>query len=329
MERRWGRVSGYVLQTTWQWGNHVSTKRICHSHPSHLHFKRKVEAWLPATEKGLDLFPDSSRFSCPDFGVSAGFSSPYCPAFAVGQSGRSWVPSAEWFGDPCSLYSQGSAVLCFWSDAAFANNEVHKTQGGWLLGLASKDLSKGEDVNNFPVHCIGWKLYRLPRVVSSTLSQVKHKLLLQLPVWLNGVCCSWQNVLMAPFRLEQSLEVLQRRQLVRITDCRSLYDHPISLGSGGTLDDKRTALDVAIRKVCPWTLSLCHIFEAEKFLCTSVFQCQNSFSTHCSNGAGVKPITLQCSLISWVVILRQARGEWVHSDVFSSSVILIWWSTSA
>ena len=54
-----------------------------------------------------------------------------------------------------------------------------------------------------------------------------------------------------PFRLEQSLEVLQRRQLVRITDCHSLYDHPISLGSGGTLDDKRTALDVAIRKVCP------------------------------------------------------------------------------
>ena len=31
-----------------------------------------------------------------------------------------------------------------------------------------------------------------------------------------------------------------------MTDCRSLYDHLTSLGSGGVLDDRRTAIDIAI-----------------------------------------------------------------------------------
>ena len=58
-------------------------------------------------------------------------------------------------------------TICFWSDAAFANGEDHKTQGGWLMSLTSKDISQGTDV---PVHCTGWKSYKLPRVVSSTFS---------------------------------------------------------------------------------------------------------------------------------------------------------------
>lgn len=38
----------------------------------------------------------------------------------------------------------------------------------------------------------------------------------------------------------------QRRPPVGMTHCRSLYDHLVSLGSGGTLDDLRTAIDIAI-----------------------------------------------------------------------------------
>ena len=49
-------------------------------------------------------------------------------------------------------------VPCFWSDAAFANSEDHKTQGDWLMSLTSKQMSSGKDV---PVHCIGWKSYKL------------------------------------------------------------------------------------------------------------------------------------------------------------------------
>jgi len=133
-------------------------------------------------------------------------------------------------------------TLCFWSDAAFANSDDHKTQAGWLLAFTSRQLSSGADV---PVHCVGWKSYKLPRVVSSTLSGEAQAF-----ATASGMA-EWCLLLLAEcldgqFSLEQSTEVLKRRPPVGITDCRSLYDHLISLGSGGTLDDKRTAIDVAI-----------------------------------------------------------------------------------
>ena len=133
-------------------------------------------------------------------------------------------------------------TICFWSDAAFANTNEHKTQGGWLIGLTSKEMSKGTDV---PVGCLGWKSYRLPRVVSSTMggeaqafataSGIAEWSLLLLSECLDGI-----------FSLDRTEEILKKRKPIGMTDCRSLYDHLISLGSGGTLDDKRTAIDIAI-----------------------------------------------------------------------------------
>ena len=132
--------------------------------------------------------------------------------------------------------------MCFWSDAAFANSSEHKTQAGWVMGFTSKNMSKGDDV---PVHCIGWKSYKLPRVVASTLggeaqafssaSGIAEWTLLLLAEGLDGV-----------FDLSEVSDVLLRRSPIGMTDCRSLFDHLISLGSGGPLDDKRTAIDVAI-----------------------------------------------------------------------------------
>lgn len=54
----------------------------------------------------------------------------------------------------------------------------------------------------------------------------------------------------------QCMAVLKRRSSSGITDCKSLFDHLISLGSGGTLDDKRTAIDVAIIRQCILRCSL-------------------------------------------------------------------------
>ena len=48
-----------------------------------------------------------------------------------------------------------------------------------------------------------------------------------------------------PFMLEEAEEVLLRRSPIGMTDCRSLYDHLTSLGNSA-LDDKRTAIDIAI-----------------------------------------------------------------------------------
>ena len=57
-------------------------------------------------------------------------------------------------------------TLCFWSDAAFANTDELKTQGGWMVGFTSNRMRQGADV---PVHCFSWKSHRLPRVVASTM----------------------------------------------------------------------------------------------------------------------------------------------------------------
>lgn len=48
-----------------------------------------------------------------------------------------------------------------------------------------------------------------------------------------------------PFMVEEAEEVLLRRPPIGMTDCRSLYDHLTSLGNSA-LDDKRTAIDIAI-----------------------------------------------------------------------------------
>lgn len=130
----------------------------------------------------------------------------------------------------------------FWSDAAFANSVEHHTQGGWLLGLTSHDMRHGHDV---PVHCIGWKSYKLPRVVASTLSGEAQAFAAA-----SGMA-EWTALILAEcldgsFNLDRVPEVLLRRSPIGITDCKSLYDHLSSLGSVGTLDDKRTAIDVAI-----------------------------------------------------------------------------------
>jgi hypothetical protein len=61
----------------------------------------------------------------------------------------------------------------------------------------------------------------------------------------------WSLLLLAecldgPCPLEECMTVLKRRSPLGITDCKSLLGHLVYLGSGGTLDDKRAGIDVAI-----------------------------------------------------------------------------------
>ena len=106
-------------------------------------------------------------------------------------------------------------TLCFWSDAAFANTEELKTQGGWIVGFTSNQMRQGADV-----------------VVASTMGGEA-----QAYSTAAGVC-EWIALMTAeylhgPFMLEDAEEVLLRRTPIRMTDCRSLFDHLHSLGSGG------------------------------------------------------------------------------------------------
>ena len=225
-----------------------------HIRPISISKERIKKPWLPATEKevkalravngALGWISSQSR---PDLAVQTSMSQQSFPNPTVQH-----LLTANQAVRRCRQQSDlelrvpyippEHLTVCFWSDAAFANNEDHKTQGGWLMGLTANDFRFGRGV---PLHCMAWKSYRLPRVVASTLSGEAQAF-----ATASGMA-EWCLLLLAecldgPFDLENALEVLKRRSPVGVTDCRSLYDHLVSLGSGGTLDDKRTAIDVAI-----------------------------------------------------------------------------------
>ena len=216
--------------------------------------ERARRHWLPATEKEVGALRAVngalgwlSTQSRPDLSVQTSMSQQCFPSPTVHDllQANQAVRRARQQSDlviTVPYIPPKELTMCFWSDAAFANMTEQKTQGGWMVAFTSKAISHGADV---PLFCFSWKSYRLPRVVSSTLGGEAQAF-----ATASGVC-EWVSLMLAEaldgsFSLEDVEEVLRRRSPVGISDCRSLYDHLISLGSGGVIDDKRTAIDVAI-----------------------------------------------------------------------------------
>ena len=225
-----------------------------HITPIKITKERSRKPWLPATPQEVSALRAVngalswvSTQSRPDLAVQTSLSQQCFPQPKVSDliQANQAVRRARQQSDLCiqvPFIPLKELTLCFWSDAAFANTTEHKTQAGWLLAFTSNKMRQGEDV---PVHCFAWKSYRLPRVVASTMGGEA-----QAYSTATGVC-EWMLLMMAecldgPVILEEAEEILQRRSPIGMTDCRSLYDHLTSLGSGGTVDDKRTAIDIAI-----------------------------------------------------------------------------------
>lgn len=57
--------------------------------------------------------------------------------------------------------------ICFHSDAGFGNAKEHKTQAGYIVAFADKDIAENLPSSWSPC---AWKSYRLPRLVQSTLA---------------------------------------------------------------------------------------------------------------------------------------------------------------
>ena len=225
-----------------------------HITPIRVSKERAKRHWLPANERevaalravngSLSWLATQSR---PDIAVQTSISQQCFPrpsVFDLLQANQA-VRRAKQQADlkiKVPYIPLDELTVCFWSDAAFANSSELKTQGGWLVAFTSTKIKQGEDV---PVFCFSWKSYRLPRVVSSTMGGEAQAF-----ATASGVC-EWLCLMLAecidgPFSLRDLDQVLLRRNPVGISDCRSLYDHLTSLNGGGTLDDKRTAIDIAI-----------------------------------------------------------------------------------
>jgi hypothetical protein len=258
--RKWRTGSGDFLGTMYE--QNPTKKEISYHQkdypesikPIHVPRERARKYWLPATPKevaalravngALGWLSSQSR---PDLAVQTSVSQQCFPVplvqdlLQVNQAVRRAKQQSD-LKITVPYIPPSELTVVFWSDAAFANTQSMQTQGGWLLALAPKSFSRGEDV---PIHCMNWRSYRLPRVVSSTLSGEAQSFAVA-----SGIA-EWTLLVLAealdgPYSLSDVDTVLRRRKPVGISDCRSLYDHLNTIGNGGTLDDKRTAIDIAI-----------------------------------------------------------------------------------
>eukprot|EP00435_Cladocopium_sp_Y103_P055765 s362_g18.t1 len=127
------------------------------------------------------------------------------------------------------------------SDAAFANVGDY-TQAGFMIGFTSCDLDEGRQAPWVPAV---WKSHRLSRAVGSTLAAEAQSM-----VNATGTL-EWMSLLLSeaidgPFDVRNYEAVLSLRKPVVVTDCKSLYDHLISMSSPTSVEDRRTSIDIVI-----------------------------------------------------------------------------------
>ena len=127
------------------------------------------------------------------------------------------------------------------ADAAFANVGSY-TQAGYIIGFTSKHLDHGEKSPWTPAI---WKSHRLSRAVGSTLAAEAQSM-----VTATGTL-EWASLILSealdgPFDVRTYEDVLKYRTPVIVTDCKSLFDHLVSVSSPTAIEDRRTSIDIVI-----------------------------------------------------------------------------------
>lgn len=128
------------------------------------------------------------------------------------------------------------------SDAAFGNARGGATQAGYVVSFTHKDMDHGKECLWTPIY---WKSFKLPRVVSSTLSAEAQSMSSA------SSMCEWANLLFTEaivgFRCPQTFWQNLGTKIIMLTDCKSLFDH-LNSPSTPALDDRRTSIDIIIIK---------------------------------------------------------------------------------
>ena len=198
---------------------------------------------LRAINGSLNWLASQSR---PDLATQVSFSQQSFPRPTISDAlaANNAVRRAKQHADQTirfrSIPSKSLTLMCH-SDAAFGNAKSGATQAGYMVSFTHANMNQGETCDWTPMF---WKSSRLPRVVSSTLSAEAQSMSLASSMceWIalflseamDGPCCPrtfWNHK--------------DKRLVMVITDCKSLYDHLLSQSSP-TLDDRRTAIDIVI-----------------------------------------------------------------------------------
>ena len=132
------------------------------------------------------------------------------------------------------------AVVCH-SDAAFANVGVY-TQAGYVIGFTDSALDDGEKASWTPAV---WKSYKLPRAVGSTLS-AEAQAMASATGTVEWTILLLLEAIHGSFDVRDFASKLSLVKSMVVTDCKSLYDHLISVSPPTAVDDRRTSIDVVI-----------------------------------------------------------------------------------
>ena len=127
------------------------------------------------------------------------------------------------------------------SDAAWANVGVY-TQAGYILGFTDDKLDQGLLTDWTPAV---WKSFKFTGAVGSTLAAETQAM-----VGATGTL-EWTSLLLleamkGSFEVRDFVSRLPVLKTMVVTDCKSLYDHLVSVSAPTAVEDRRTSIDVVI-----------------------------------------------------------------------------------
>ena len=130
-----------------------------------------------------------------------------------------------------------------YSDAAFASRQDLSSQGGYLLMMVHKDVTKGAEGH---YNLVDWRSWKLPRVARSSLS-AEAQAASEAADTLLYTCIFWRLIWLPHLELGAMTTAKLLHRPCLIVDAKALYDLLTRLEAhspGGA--DKRTAIEVLV-----------------------------------------------------------------------------------
>ena len=119
------------------------------------------------------------------------------------------------------------------------------SQGGYICGVTDRSLL---DEKSAPWSRLAWRSCKMSRTMPGSLGAEAQAMSVGLG-FIEWVTLFLQELIHSSFDLRGAPAVIQERPPVCVTDCKSLYDYLLVVGSPTTLQDKRSAVDVLIIRV--------------------------------------------------------------------------------
>ena len=133
-------------------------------------------------------------------------------------------------------------ILLLHVDASLNTGGLVGSLGGYICSVTDQSLLDGKSA---PWSPLAWRSFKMSRTVPSSLGAEAQAMSVALG-FVEWATLFLQELIHGSFDLRGAPAVMQERPRVCVTDCKSLYDHLLAVGSPTTLQDKRSAVDVLI-----------------------------------------------------------------------------------